>query len=113
MKYLCRQILDNDIKTARREDLEDLFVKKEKRSREVEDIKPLQSQKSARGEDGKHVQKTVVDLEQGDGDECWDEPFKGYPDKLNEPLRQQCGRTGRKNFNQLAQRQRDRMHQSP
>ncbi|KAA6364627.1 MAG: hypothetical protein EZS28_039845, partial [Streblomastix strix] len=83
MKYLCRRILDNDMKAARREDPEDLFVKKEKRNRETEDIKPLQTQKSARGEDGEHIQKTVIDLEQGDGDEGWDEPFQGYPEKLN------------------------------
>ncbi|KAA6395022.1 MAG: hypothetical protein EZS28_009455 [Streblomastix strix] len=67
MKYLCRRILDNDMKAARREDPENLFIKKEKRSRNMEDIKPIQAQKSARGEDGEHTQKMVIDLEQGDG----------------------------------------------
>ncbi|KAA6399766.1 MAG: hypothetical protein EZS28_004715 [Streblomastix strix] len=113
MKYLYRRILNNDMKAARREDPEDLFVKKEKRSHETEDIKPLQTQKSARGENGEHIQKTVIDLEQGDGDEGWDEPFQGYPEKLNEPRRQQGGRNERMNFNQQRQRPRDRMHQSP
>ncbi|KAA6374108.1 MAG: hypothetical protein EZS28_030364, partial [Streblomastix strix] len=84
MKYLCRRILDNDMKAARREDPEDLFVKKEKRSYETEDIKPFQSQQSARGENGEHAQKMVIDLEQGDGDEGWDEPFQGFPERLNE-----------------------------
>ncbi|KAA6369069.1 MAG: hypothetical protein EZS28_035404, partial [Streblomastix strix] len=66
MKYLCRRILDNGMTAARREDSENLFEKKEKRSRETEDVKPLQSLKSVRGEDGEHVQKTVIDLEQGE-----------------------------------------------
>ncbi|KAA6344790.1 MAG: hypothetical protein EZS28_052214, partial [Streblomastix strix] len=57
----------------------------EKRSRYSEDIKLLQSQKTARGEDGEHVQKTVIDLEQGDRNEGWDEPFQGFPGKVNEP----------------------------
>ncbi|KAA6387573.1 MAG: hypothetical protein EZS28_016894, partial [Streblomastix strix] len=91
MKYLCRRILDNDMKSARREDPEDLFVKKEKMSHETEDIKPLQSQKSARGENGEHVQKTVNDLDQGDGDEGWDETFQRFSERLNEPRRQQDG----------------------
>ncbi|KAA6319820.1 MAG: hypothetical protein EZS28_054770, partial [Streblomastix strix] len=56
MKYLCRRIFDNDMKAARREDPEYLFVKKEKRSHDTEKIKPLQSQKRARGENGEHVQ---------------------------------------------------------
>ncbi|KAA6395327.1 MAG: hypothetical protein EZS28_009142, partial [Streblomastix strix] len=89
MKYLCRRILDNNMKAVRREDSEDLFVKNEKRSRDTEDIKPQQSQKSARGEDIEHIQKTMIDLEQGDGDKGWDEPFQRYPEKLNEPRRQQ------------------------
>ncbi|KAA6360572.1 MAG: hypothetical protein EZS28_043901 [Streblomastix strix] len=113
MRYLCRRILDNDMKAARREDPEDLFVKKEKRSHETEDIKPLQSQKSARGENGEHVQKTVIDLEQGDGDEGWDEPFQGFPDRLNEPRKQQGGRSGRLNNSQQSQRTHDRTRQSP
>ncbi|KAA6386683.1 MAG: hypothetical protein EZS28_017790 [Streblomastix strix] len=66
---IYRRILDNDMNAARREDPEDLFIKKEKRSRDTKDIKPIQSQKSARSEDGEHIQKTVIDLEQGDGDE--------------------------------------------
>ncbi|KAA6387401.1 MAG: hypothetical protein EZS28_017070 [Streblomastix strix] len=77
-KYLCRRILDNDMKTARREDTEDLFIKMEKKSHETEDIMLVQSQKSARGENGEHMQKMVIDLEQGDGDEGWDDPSKNF-----------------------------------
>ncbi|KAA6399185.1 MAG: hypothetical protein EZS28_005292 [Streblomastix strix] len=47
MKHLCKRIIDNDMKAARGEDSEDLFVKKEKRSLETEDIKLLQLRKSA------------------------------------------------------------------
>ncbi|KAA6363914.1 MAG: hypothetical protein EZS28_040561, partial [Streblomastix strix] len=54
----------------------------------------------------------VIDLEQGDGDEGWDEPFQGYPEKLNKPRRQQGGRSGRLNFNKQGQKLRDRTRQS-
>ncbi|KAA6357449.1 MAG: hypothetical protein EZS28_047025 [Streblomastix strix] len=60
----------------------------DKRSHDTEKIKPLQSQKRARGENGEHVQKMVIELEQGDGDQGWDEPFQGFPERLNEPRRQ-------------------------
>ncbi|KAA6395562.1 MAG: hypothetical protein EZS28_008914 [Streblomastix strix] len=112
MMYKCRIILDNDMKAARREDSEDLFVKKEKRSHDTEDIKPLQSQKSARGENGEHVQKTVIDMEHEDGDEGLDEPFQGFPERLNEPHKQQGTRSGRMNNSQQGQGAHDRTRQS-
>ncbi|KAA6361706.1 MAG: hypothetical protein EZS28_042767, partial [Streblomastix strix] len=91
----CKRVkllLQAEIQAVRREDPENLFIKKEKRSRDMEDIKPVQSQKSARDEDGEHIQKTVIDLEQGDGDEGWDEPFQGFPERLNEPRRHQSSK---------------------
>ncbi|KAA6354734.1 MAG: hypothetical protein EZS28_049740 [Streblomastix strix] len=93
MKYLCERILDNVMKAVRREDHEDLFVKKEKRSHETEDIMLLQSQKSARVENGEHAQKMVIDFEQEDGDEGQDEPFQGFPERLKEPRRLQGARS--------------------
>ncbi|KAA6380720.1 MAG: hypothetical protein EZS28_023751 [Streblomastix strix] len=55
----------------------------------------------------------MIELEQGDEDESWDDPFQGFPEKVNEPRRQQGGRSGRMNFNQQAQRPRDMTLQSP
>ncbi|KAA6381235.1 MAG: hypothetical protein EZS28_023241 [Streblomastix strix] len=101
------------MKAARREDPEDLFIKMEKRSSNTEDIKPVQSQKSALGEEGEHIQKTVIDLEQGDGDESWDEPFQRFSERLNEPRKQQGIRSGRMNNSQQRQSSHDRTRQSP
>ncbi|KAA6377562.1 MAG: hypothetical protein EZS28_026914 [Streblomastix strix] len=105
--------MDNDMKVVRRDDLQDLFIKKKKTSHEIEDIKPAQSQKGARGKNGEHVQKMTIDLEQGDGYEGWDEPFQGFPERLNEPHKQQGSRLGRINNSQQVQRSHDRMRQIP
>ncbi|KAA6371262.1 MAG: hypothetical protein EZS28_033211, partial [Streblomastix strix] len=113
MKYLCKRILDNDMKAAKREDPEDFFIKNEKRRHDTEDIKPVQSQKSIRGEDWKHLQKMVIDLEQADRDEGWDEPFQGFPKRLCELHRQQGTRSGRMNNSQQGQMTHDRTRQSP
>ncbi|KAA6362366.1 MAG: hypothetical protein EZS28_042108 [Streblomastix strix] len=51
-------------------------------------------------------------MEQGDGDEGWDEPFQGCPERLNEPLKQQIARLGRMNNSQQGQKLHDRSRQS-
>ncbi|KAA6320284.1 MAG: hypothetical protein EZS28_054706, partial [Streblomastix strix] len=101
------------MKAARCEDSEDLFKKQVKRSSDTEDIKLIQSQMSARREDGEQIWKTVTDLEQGDGDEGGNEPFEGFPERLNEQLKQQVARSGRMNNSQQGQRTHDRSHQGP
>ncbi|KAA6387103.1 MAG: hypothetical protein EZS28_017372 [Streblomastix strix] len=113
MKYLCRRILDYDTKAARREDQEDLFIQNEKRSHETKDIKPFQSLKRTRCEDGEHIQKMVIDLEHVVRDEGWEEPFQGFPKRLNKPLRQHGARQRRMNNSQQGQRTHDRSHWNP
>ncbi|KAA6383967.1 MAG: hypothetical protein EZS28_020510 [Streblomastix strix] len=86
--------------------------KKEKRNRDAEDIKPIQSQKSTHGENGEHVKKTVIDLELRNEDEGWHVPFQGFPEKLNKPRKQQDARSGRMNYGEQEQRTHDRLHQN-
>lgn len=43
MKYPCWKVLVNDMKAARREDPEDLFIKMEKRSQDKENTQPTKS----------------------------------------------------------------------
>ncbi|KAA6327087.1 MAG: hypothetical protein EZS28_053861, partial [Streblomastix strix] len=45
--------------------------------------------------------------------EGWDEPFQRFPERLNEPRRQQGVRSGWKNSSQQSQRGHDRTRQSP
>ncbi|KAA6383523.1 MAG: hypothetical protein EZS28_020951 [Streblomastix strix] len=113
VKYLCRRILDYDMKAMRWEDPEDLFVKKEKRSRDTQDIKPVQDQKSPRGEDGEQMQMMVIDLEQGDGDESWNESFKEFTENLNEPRKQQGARFSRMNNSQQGRITLNKTRKSP
>ncbi|KAA6399656.1 MAG: hypothetical protein EZS28_004819 [Streblomastix strix] len=80
------------MKAARREDPEDLFIKMEKRSQDKENTQPTKSQDSTKGAILEHILKAVIDMDQGSGNDDWNEPFQGFPERLNEPHRQQGAR---------------------
>jgi hypothetical protein len=84
MKYLCRRIIDNDMKVPVPEIADITNAKAEKRKRESDEKEKPGEGKRLKGVDGEAIPVTIINLDDGDGDEAWDEPFQGFPDRIKE-----------------------------
>ncbi|KAA6376370.1 MAG: hypothetical protein EZS28_028105, partial [Streblomastix strix] len=97
MKYLCRRVLDENMKAVKRENLKDLFINMRKGATKLK----IQSRCNHKR------------MRQRDTDEGGNEPFKGFPERLNELRKQQGTRSGRTNNSQQQQRTHDRTRLNP